>query len=305
MKKFVIYTPVYRENSGGIIVLHKLASILNSIGCDAKIWPLPKPSLKELCKIQGWLKLINWFKLVLILYIKRKDVRSPYDLNVAKQRDVADSVVVYPEIVLGNPLNAKYVVRWLLNKPGAIYGNVEFGRGDLFFFYNHHFNDWRLNPNKENHLNVSEIMGDVYVKKNNGKRTGQCYMVRKGRGRSLTYHDDSALNVDGLSHRELADIFNECEYFISYDIYTMYCRYAAMCGCIPVVVPQEGLLKEEWRPEIFNRYGIAYGWDDIPWALESRDKLMEFLADSENRGYESVKNFVALVEKQFGNQPWG
>ena len=48
--KFIIYTPLYNENTGGIVVLHKLCQLLNSIGETALVWydcnPLSVNSLK-------------------------------------------------------------------------------------------------------------------------------------------------------------------------------------------------------------------------------------------------------------------
>jgi len=272
------------------------------MGYDVKIWPQQKPSLSELADISGWKKAVRWCQLKALNLLGRKDIRSPYQLRVAGNKDIKNSIVLYPEIVSGNPLRSRYVVRWLLNKPGAINGTFHFGENDLFFYYQEKFNDWTLNPNKNNRLTVTELMSETYVNVNEGIRGGQCYMVRKGKNHSLDYHDSSALKVDGIAHKELAKIFNKYKHFICYDPYTMYCRYAAMCGCIPVVVPESGVTKEEWRPEIYNRYGIAYGWDDVPWALETRPQLIEFLSESERRNEELVRNFVASVEKRFAGQ---
>jgi len=300
--KFVIWTPVYRDNSGGIIVLHKLASMLREAGHSVSIWPQPKPSKHELKAFHGWIKLTRWFKFLAASLIKRREISSPYELQVAKNRDLENSVVVYPEITAGNPLGEKCVVRWLLNKPGVINGNKEFGSNDLFFYFNVAFNDWELNPNADQHLNVSELKSNIYFNFNNEDRSGQCYMVRKGRNRSQDYHDPSAEKVDGLSHEDLAKVFNKCKYFICYDLYTLYNRYAAMCGCIPIVVPQQGLTKEEWLPEIEWRYGVAYGWEDIAWAVKTRGKLIEAIEEIGMKDRESVSRFVAITERYFADQ---
>lgn len=300
--KFIIWTPLYRSDSGGIIVLHKLAKILQDSGHVALIWPKPKPLVFELKSIRGWLKLAKWLGLRLKSYIMSRDIRSPYCLTLATKRDIHDSIVVYPEIVEGNPLGASRVVRWLLNKPGIIKGSVDFGADDLFFYFHEHFNDWAINPHKDRKLNVVDLMSDVYRNYNYGSRSGQCYMTKRGRNRTLSYHDPEAEKVDGLKHEELAIVFNKYKYFVCYDLYTMYCRYAAMCGCIPIVVPEEGLTKEQWRPEIDSRYGLAYGFEDIPWALETRSKLLELLGDTELNSMDSVKKFVVITQLYFGNE---
>ena len=293
---------MYNENIGGVVVLHKLASMLREMGHVVFIWPEPKPSINELKTLHGWVRLAKWTKFLVGNVLKRRDIISPYFIQTAKNKDINDAVVIYPEIVAGNPLNARCVIRWLLNKPGVMSGVKEFGSEDLFFYYHKHFNDWQLNPHEDRHLNVLELKQDIYRKINEGDRDGQCYMVRKGKNRSLGYHDVSAFKVDDLSHEELAKVFNEYKYFICYDLYTMYCRYAVMCGCIPVVVPQEGLSKEEWRPEVENRYGIAYGWEGVPWAVETRGKLLDNLAEAETRGVDSIKRFVAIVECYFSGE---
>ncbi|PFG07914.1 hypothetical protein [Marinobacter sp. LV10MA510-1] len=299
--KFIIWTPTYRENSGGIIVLHKLASLLCELGYSAKIWPHTKPALIELKSFQGWFRLAKWIKFTAGNIFKRRDIRSPYKLELASSFDIKDSIVIYPEIVAGNPLGAGRVIRWLLNSPGVINATKEFGQSDLFFYYNKHFNDWKLNPHEERHLKVFELMSSVYQNVNYGERIGQCYMVRKGKNRKLNYHDCDAEKVDGLSHKELAIFFNSTKYFICYDLYTMYCRYAVMCGCIPIVVPQEGLSKYDWRPEVDLTYGVAYGWEDLKWALDTRKKLLDSLITMDSAGVESVKNFLVITREHYPN----
>lgn len=276
--------------------------MLRDAGHVVLIWPQPKPSRHELKTIRGWVKLVRWFRLLVMNFVNKKDIGSPYNLQVAGNRDLKGAVVIYPEIVFGNPLGVPHVVRWLLNKPGVISGTIKFGSNDLFFYYHSYFNDWDLNPYEEHQLRIVELQSDVYKNPNYSERSGQCYMVRKGQNRELDYHEPDSKIVDGLSHRELAKVFSKYKYFICYDLYTMYCRYAAMCGCIPIVVPEEGLSKEEWRPEVANRFGIAYGWDDIPWALETSGNLLDFLAEVDRDNVNSLNKFVSIVEGYFSDQ---
>lgn len=297
--KFVIWSPVFSEKIGGVIVLHELAYKLREQGHIALIWQKPKPSAHELKNARGWVKLVKWMKLLAGNVVKRRRSSPPHGLPLARNRDLDDAIIIYPEITDGNPLGAQRVVRWFLQKPGSHTGNLNFGSRDLFFYYNKHFNDWDLNPHPDRHLRVTHLKSDVYRKINHGIRTGQCYIVKKGKNRLLDYHDEGAIKVDGLSHEEISYIFNKCEYFVSYDLYTMYSRYAAMCGCIPVVVPQEGLIKEDWRPEVEIRYGIAYGWQDISWARQTRSSLLTYLAEKEDRETESVRNFVRITRQYF------
>ena len=73
------------------------------------------------------------------------------------------------------------------------------------------------------------------------------------------------------------EIFNRCEYFVSYDPCTFLSIIAAFCGCISIVYPVEGLSKEEWLSTIAVKkymqekqinvlYGVAYGLEEIEWA---------------------------------------
>jgi hypothetical protein len=61
------------------------------------------------------------------------------------------------------------------------------------------------------------------------------------------------------------------------------------------------MLKEQWNPEIENRFGIAYGWDDIPYAIKTREKLLEHLDEIASSSQQSVNNFVEISQAYFGS----
>ena len=68
--------------------------------------------------------------------------------------------------------------------------------------------------------------------------------------------------------------------FISYDPQTFLSIMAALCGCISVVYPLDGLTKQEWihttaaskyvkNKGLDNLYGIAYGLEDVQYATDT------------------------------------
>jgi hypothetical protein len=144
----------------------------------------------------------------------------------------------------------------------------------------------------------------AYRNENRTDRQGVCYMLRKGRTKPRIPATEvaSAIQVDGLSHTELNDVFNRCETFYSYDEATMYSQYAAVCGCTSIVVPGMFRDREEWvKSHKFGRFGIAYGASDeeLQHARATRETVAQVLQDQENESIESVKAFVSRVNERF------
>jgi len=104
---YIVYAPSYNANNGGCIFLHQLVHNLNNMGERALLWPMQP---------------IRMSKFKRYLNVKKepdKSFKLSPDLNtaIAEKKDLNDNaIVVYPEIVKGNPLNIKNVVRWLLYK---------------------------------------------------------------------------------------------------------------------------------------------------------------------------------------------
>lgn len=294
--KFIIYSPLYNENIGGIIVLHKLCHILQSKGFDVYLWPSLKPHLSEVKNLNYIRKIVSYTKNRFLNY---KAYRSPYDLNIASHCNLKDAIIIYPEVVSGNPLKAEKVVRWFLHKPGYHTGVINYGVNELYFYFSKEFDDSRINSFAENYLQVLEVMSELYKQENFGKRSGVCYMIRKGKDRDLSYHPKNAVLLDNLTHKEIARAFNKYEYFISYDLYTMYSRYAAMCGCKSLVVPMNDISKENWYSDKNSRLGVAYGFEDSEWAENSRNQLFELNKEIQKKSENSVDLFVQQCNSFF------
>ena len=317
-RKYIIWVPPFDENIGGIIVLHMLCDLLNSLGEQAYIWPESKPVFKLGTPFSSIVKILKYSikqvhnsypvflssKLTMFRIMSRKlsykfELSECFNTPIAGYRDLHGSIVIYPEIVSGNPLGLKRVVRWLLNRPGFFTGEISYGEDELLFYFQKAFDDPDLNKDPDNLLRIVWIRDDVYYQRNHSPRNGTCYMQRKGHDRVIQHDLADCTLIDGLSHEEISKIFNECKYFISYDLYTMYSIYAAVCGCISIVVPMDGLSKEAWRPESERRYGIAYGADDVEFAARTRYLLFNELDNQKTESLKMVEKFIVKTKNKY------
>lgn len=296
---FVVYAPRYDENIGGAIVLHNLCNLLNKSGEKAYLWPSGKPARLHGGFIYWALRSVAYY--LSRVYRKKFSIKEDYVTPLATQKLLRDAIVIYPEVTSGNPLGVSKVVRWLLHKPRFHTGNAEFGSNELYFYFQEAFDDPSLLLNCGGRLTILEYFLDTYQQRNYSPRTGTCYIVRKGAVRKDLPNTSNLLVVDDLSHCELADIFNQFKYCVSYDMHTLYTSYAALCGCIPVIVPIAGLSKEEWQPLEELRYGLAYGFDDIEFALNTRHLLIEKVKKTEIENFENIYNFITKVGSYYNH----
>lgn len=273
---FVIWAYPFDAQSGGSIALLALCERLNELGYSAALWPADKPPTFSPRRWAAYfLKRLYRFQ------------AGPFRPRFASRADLKSAVVVYPEIVPGNPLRALHVARWLLHRAGFHDAAVRFGERDSLFAYNTAFADVPL-------LTITYHLPE-YRQTNFGHREGSCVLVRKGKDRPRGQHPADAEIVDDLSHAERAATFNRCRFLYCYDPYTYFANYAAICGCIPIIIPQDGVGEDQWQPDVRWRAGMAYGENRIEWAISTRDGLLANLAGQ--RAYEDdlVRSFAAAT----------
>lgn len=221
---------------------------------------------------------------------------SGFNTPIASIGSKKNSIVVYPEIISGNPLRGRKVVHWLLHKPGFHTGLIQYGSGDLAFYFQEAFNEHNLDLKIGAELQVVYPRTDIYKKTNFGKRSGTCHILRKGKGRQMLHDLNNSTLIDDLSHEQIAKIFNQMERLISYDMYSLYSQYAAVCGCISIVVPEDEVDTKTWQPIEELRYGVSYGFDDIEWATKTQEKVAEYLSSQESNSSQSVRGFIAFCD---------
>ena len=255
--------PFFNFRDGGTVVQFYLGQILNDYGENVRIY---SPSGKKIKNS---------------IYSKYYNNDFPIDDNC---------LVIYCEGTLGNPLNAKYCVRWMLSKLGQ---NVPFsnlntwGKNELVYYFN---SEDKIENNSEKKGTIYKLLTCIYVnpyiqKTNFEERSGICYTIRKGpkihKNGFRIVHPKDSFEIT-LKHKQMdyVVIFNKHKWFISYDSLTFLIVIALICGCIPVIYKVEGLSKLEWiyttvaveylkDKGLDNLYGIAYGREDMKYAEDT------------------------------------
>lgn len=303
--KYVIWAPAYNETSGGSITLHKLCHNLNEIGHSAFLFPFTKA--RHATARRAFHYLVQRFPALGTAMGKGFKTNPslntpllPFGLDLRPDR----TVTIYPDIVVGNPLGAKHVVRWFLHQPGFHTGVTEFGSNEFHIDFNHFLKDYV--PASDNHLSASSLFVihfpfDTYNLDGalpRSERQGIAYCVRKGEvDNSLDL--TNAICIDGMTHRETATILKKVKYFYSFDIFTAYSHFAALCGAISFVLPPSGITKEDWYPEGPDRYGVGFGIDEESWAMSTQNLVLPSMQERERRSLDSVSRFVEEVEDYF------
>ena len=296
MKKFLVFSPSYDETNGGAIVLHKLCSILNDLGYDACLYPYYETY--ELNK-KNCLKSIQK-SLKSFLFPWRKKYKTNPEFNTPVYKKVNKSswqewVVIYPEIVFGNPLGAKNVVRWFLHQPGFHSGTIYYGKNELYFKFNTAIHDFSFQGSvtSTNNLKVIHYPLEYYNTENLPKiRKGVACSLRKRKNKPLQHETENSILIDGKTHKEVAEIFKNVKTFISYDSYTAYSVFAVLCGCDSIVIPEDGVSEEEWYPEQADRNGLSYGFAGLEESRRTAHLVRQHVIKEEKRSVKNVKSFV-------------
>jgi len=213
-------------------------------------------------------------------------------------------VVIYPETCEGNPLRAKNVVRWLLHAPGFHNKKVHFGIGELYFDYLDYSKNFSIPGSyiSSTKLYITRYPTEFYNMNGavaNTERTGSAYWMRRGKERAIVHSLENSINIDGLSHFEISQIFKSVKYFYCYDLYTAYHIFAVLCGAKTIIMPDEKIAINAWLPRVEDRYGLAYGFSNLNFAEETRPLLMEKIESQEQKNFEVVGKFIQEADLFF------
>lgn len=302
--RFLIVSP--HQCGMGPVVLHLLSRMLADLGYDARVFRLrvDAPHISIPCSRQEFLRHYLPF-----MRRNHKEIMDSQD-GAVKGCVLTDwpyvdddTIVVYPEIVFGNPLAAKHVVRWFLNInrfKGEFAGAQPYGKNDLFICYADVFNDYQLNPSGRK-VELLYFNHDVYKRWNYGHREGNCFLIRKGINRTDLPSSVPGVIIDDLSEEEKVKVLNRCKYFFSFDTHTAYLNVAAICGCLPIVIPEPGKKREDYLGRNVKGWGIAYGTsiDELEFARRTHKEMIEYIESFNIKNRENVQKFIAYCREYF------
>ena len=317
-KRFIIVSS--RVTRGGTLVLAAMCKLLIDKGYDAKLFYIHTVPNKETNWIEWWLWYIrSCIKMPFIRVLCALNIDSKKDIYAIRRELIYEpikglpvkyfpffnkrkTIVIYPEILYGNFLKAKNVVRYLLsfNKLYTIEDKNSFGEKDLFIAYRRIFNDSILNPDN-NIVCLHWFDGNLYRQYNFKERTGSCYLIRKGKSRpDLPICFDGPVIDNGMPEQEIVRVFNNTRYCFCYDTHTFYTIIAAVCGCIPIVIMEPGKTVSDYLDPDDKHLGIAYGFtqEQIQYAIDTRELLIESL-NYRDANEDAMKTFISLIDHHF------
>ncbi|MFA5839187.1 MAG: glycosyltransferase family 9 protein [Candidatus Margulisiibacteriota bacterium] len=267
-QSYIIVAPEFAPNSAGVTVLHKLAFLLNSAGYPAYIYNnySPPPWSSPTISTENGKKLIE-----------------------------EGAIIVYPEVVSGNPLQGRVVARYILNSPGLLGGEKEYDPAEICFCYVNSL----LQPGMENDRILYIPVIDTSVFFNNHQPKTIDYLVYFGKHKKVGgYPESKIIYRHKPSRPELGKLLRKCKKLICYDNFTALSTEATLCGCPVVIIPdgtrQKGALEEGG----FGLNGIAWGNspEEFIHAENTLDKATERLSSMEAKVQQNLQNFIAITQ---------
>jgi len=154
-------------------------------------------------------------------------------------RALEDPIVVYPEVVSGNPLRAGRVVRFVGNTPGYLGGDAEFADTELVFTWSKQFYD------TDRILMVDTIESELFNDVDLPEKDTDCAYVGKAEFRGVEELPETfeMTHITRFPYwpsarEELAALLRRTRTLYTYDDCTMIIDEALLCGCEVILLPE-------------------------------------------------------------------
>ena len=271
MKKVLIVAPPYSESSAGIVCLHELCDGLVRLGYES------------------YIILLNASKGT-FHYSDDPAIYSPKlqrsqfggkNADAVINEILAQGIVIYPEIVTENPLNAKNVVRYYLNTDGAITGKkVQQNTNEYILAYTAPFHE---NPHGILFKPISSALLNTQNAPPFSQRSLDLTFIGKGSKFQPCFVIENTLELTGSYPRakdQYALLLKHTRYLYSWDNVTSINIDAIKCGAKVVLLIDEPFPRNELSIR-FNELGR------IPFITGQVQDNRVILAEPEN--YDQIR----------------
>ena len=279
---YYVVSPPYERRSAGIKALHLLCHWLNRAGYPAFI--------HNVLEREG--------------PFARPDLITPL-LTPRVALDHLNAglapIIVYPEIFAGNPLQAPCVVRYVLNHPGLLGGDMQFDESEMIFAYSQHL-PIPLDPERA-----------FCAFRSSTRRFFTCRRLRTAPGSAPVSMPTNfgrpetpfglpgdaveilAQSADAQTPEQIANLFRTCEKFYAFED-TALILEAALCGC-PTIIMRSDFFQS---PLTLAEYGPVLALDDDEAEIaRARDRLGEVARRHEEvirQFWQQSEGFVSVTQ---------
>jgi len=217
-----------------------------------------------------------------------------------------DFVVVYPEVVLGNPVGLKNVARWILYHSGHHRDVVAIGKGEVNFKWRPEYESVLINGfNEESAIGLEvhvppqdavtalEQNVNLSLEELHSNRRHTCFLVKKGTKIETSLLNENSIQLDNRDRSEIISVMLGSTHFVSFDPHTYYSEIASALGCHSVVLasPSKILDDKLWENHKQQHPWLAFQEEGIATAWHSRMKLLEKFQSAVGNTRDDVKAF--------------
>jgi hypothetical protein len=281
---YYVVTPPFRQTSGGIRAMHYLCHALNLSGQEAYV---DTPTVAS-------------------------NLRTPVltdDIKKFHTQCGRKPIVIYPEVVNDNPLNADNVVRYLLNNPGKLnHKPLKWKSSDLIYTHGVELIPRGVHAEL---LQIPLIDRSVYVNRGlaPSQRKGALVFINRylGAGGKLDPVTDGAteisFRVPNRTPEELSALYNSAEVLYAYEQSTS-CYEAMLCGCPVVYIPNPVLLPKK---PICHLGSGGWAWGTAPEQLALAKATVHLIdlayQDIERYFWDELSYFISLTQARAQRAP--
>lgn len=283
---YYIVAPRYVRSSAGIRALYLLCHHLNLKGYQAYIIVTSKNIPED-----GVYDLIAPFITKNIINYHHRKKLCP--------------IVIYPEIISGNPLKASCVVRYVLNYPGLLGGDKTYDKDEIVFAYSKKLAE-TITCHKAEIIYIPACDPNIfYPPQGSLERSGACFYAAKYRSNGFKPQEIT----NGLfeitrgqptspSQIEIANIFRKAEIFYSYED-TALAIEATLCGCPTIFIPSDFLKNGPLGENEVGTDGMAFGVN--PENIEKAKNTVKFAHENYKKSvddfYKNLDHFISITQK--------